>query len=195
MFLLLVRDYECACACYDCMSGGPLCQESHLRYTCGSAFPVPSAPPFAHTRIYLSSRRYHSPRSLCLVHTGKPTGRAVSHCITWFQTKVTLLEHLRGTCKPGKGTKVNAPAALASPSNCTSLLLCNPTRWCSVCALPLGATQADWPQPEPPLNKGCSVGASSSVSTGGALPRDPSGEHRREESAPKPKAYAMAARL
>ena len=37
---------------------------------------------------------------------------------------------------------------------------------------------------------GCSVGASSSAGTGGVLPRDPSGEHRRELSAPKPRAYA-----
>ena len=38
--------------------------------------------------------------------------------------------------------------------------------------------------------KGCSVGAFSSVGTGGALPRDPSGEHWWGVSAPKPKAYA-----
>jgi hypothetical protein len=24
----------------------------------------------------------------CLTHTGKPTGMAVSHCITWFQTQI-----------------------------------------------------------------------------------------------------------
>ena len=29
-------------------------------------------------------------QSLCLVHTGKPTGVAVSHCITWFQTQLIL---------------------------------------------------------------------------------------------------------
>ena len=34
------------------------------------------------------------------------------------------------------------------------------------------------------------MGASSSVCTGGALPHNPSGEHRQEVSAPKPKAYA-----
>ena len=27
-------------------------------------------------------------QSLCLTHTGKPTGVAVSHCITWFQTQL-----------------------------------------------------------------------------------------------------------
>ena len=29
-------------------------------------------------------------QSLCLMHTGKPTGVAVSHCITWFQTQLIL---------------------------------------------------------------------------------------------------------
>ena len=29
-----------------------------------------------------------SPQSLCLMHTGKPTGVAVFHCITWFQTQL-----------------------------------------------------------------------------------------------------------
>ena len=28
--------------------------------------------------------------SLCLMHAGKPTGVAVSHCITWFQTQLIL---------------------------------------------------------------------------------------------------------
>ena len=32
----------------------------------------------------------HVISSLCLTHTGKPTGVAVSHCITWFQTHVIL---------------------------------------------------------------------------------------------------------
>ena len=31
-----------------------------------------------------------SRQSLCLVHTGKPKGVAVSHCITWFQTQPIL---------------------------------------------------------------------------------------------------------
>ena len=26
--------------------------------------------------------------SRCLMHTGKPTGVAVSHCMTWFQTQL-----------------------------------------------------------------------------------------------------------
>ena len=30
---------------------------------------------------------FYSLQSLCLTHTGKPTGVAVSHCITWFQTQ------------------------------------------------------------------------------------------------------------
>ena len=29
-------------------------------------------------------------QSFCLMHTGKPTGMAVSHCITWFQTQRIL---------------------------------------------------------------------------------------------------------
>ena len=29
-------------------------------------------------------------QSLCLMHTGEPTGVAVSHCITWFQTQLIL---------------------------------------------------------------------------------------------------------
>ena len=33
---------------------------------------------------------FSSLQSLCLVHTGKPTGVAVSHCITWFQTQLIL---------------------------------------------------------------------------------------------------------
>ena len=28
--------------------------------------------------------------SSCLMHTGKATGVAVSHCITWFQTQLIL---------------------------------------------------------------------------------------------------------
>ena len=40
-----------------------------------------------------------------------------------------------------------------------------------------------------PLN-GCCIGASGSVGTGGTLPRDPSGEHRWEGNALKPKAHA-----
>ena len=31
-----------------------------------------------------------SAQSLCLTHTGKPTGVAVSHCITWFQMQLIL---------------------------------------------------------------------------------------------------------
>ena len=32
----------------------------------------------------------YSLQSLCLMHTGKPTGVAASHCITWFQTQLIL---------------------------------------------------------------------------------------------------------
>ena len=35
-------------------------------------------------------------QSLCLMHTGKPTGVAVSHCITWFQTQlITTVRRIR----------------------------------------------------------------------------------------------------
>ena len=33
---------------------------------------------------------FFSLQSLCLMHTGKPTGLAVSHCMTWFQTQLIL---------------------------------------------------------------------------------------------------------
>jgi hypothetical protein len=36
-----------------------------------------------------------SPQSLGLRHTGKPTGVAVSHCITWFQTQPILSLRVR----------------------------------------------------------------------------------------------------
>ena len=31
-------------------------------------------------------------QSLCLMHTGKPTGVAVSHCITWTQLILTTCQ-------------------------------------------------------------------------------------------------------
>ena len=37
---------------------------------------------------------FFSLRSLCLTHTGNPTGVALSHCITWFQSQL-----LRTTCQ------------------------------------------------------------------------------------------------
>ena len=37
---------------------------------------------------------FFSRQSLCLVHTGKPTGGEVPHCITWFQTQL-----IRTTCQ------------------------------------------------------------------------------------------------
>ena len=33
---------------------------------------------------------FFSPQSLCLTHTGKPTGVATSHCTTQFQTQLIL---------------------------------------------------------------------------------------------------------
>ena len=38
----------------------------------------------------LHSAVFFSLQSLCLRHTGKPMGVAVSHCITWFQTQLIL---------------------------------------------------------------------------------------------------------
>ena len=40
--------------------------------------------------ILLKSDVFFSLQSLCLMHTGKPMGVAVSHCITWFQTELIL---------------------------------------------------------------------------------------------------------
>ena len=37
-----------------------------------------------HTAVFFSLQ------SLCLTRTGKPTGVAVSHCITWFKTQLIL---------------------------------------------------------------------------------------------------------
>ena len=34
-------------------------------------------------------------QSLCLTHTGKPAGVAVSHCITWSQTQLILSLRVR----------------------------------------------------------------------------------------------------
>ena len=33
---------------------------------------------------------FFSPQSLCLLHTGKPTGVAISHCTTQFQPQLIL---------------------------------------------------------------------------------------------------------
>ena len=38
----------------------------------------------------LHSAVFFSLQSLCLTHTGKPMGVAVSHCITWFQTQLIV---------------------------------------------------------------------------------------------------------
>jgi hypothetical protein len=44
--------------------------------------PACGNPACVHTALLFSLQ------SLCLMHTGKPTGVAVSHCITWFQTQL-----------------------------------------------------------------------------------------------------------
>ena len=33
---------------------------------------------------------FFSPQLLCLLHTGKPTGMAISHCTTQFQRQLIL---------------------------------------------------------------------------------------------------------
>ena len=43
-----------------------------------------------HFSLSLHTAVFFSLQSLCLVHTGKRTGVAVSHCITWFQTQPIL---------------------------------------------------------------------------------------------------------
>ena len=40
------------------------------------------------TAFSLHPAVFFSLQSLCLMHTGKPTGVAVPHCITWFQTQL-----------------------------------------------------------------------------------------------------------
>ena len=46
--------------------------------------------PLIHLSRSLHTAVFFSLQSLCLVHTGKPTGVAVSHCRTWFQTQLIL---------------------------------------------------------------------------------------------------------
>ena len=46
--------------------------------------------PLIHLILQASHRCLFQPTVLCLVHTGKPTDVAVSHCITWFQTQLIL---------------------------------------------------------------------------------------------------------
>ena len=59
--------------------------------------------------VFLSAFNLHtavffSRQSLCLMHTGKPTGVAVSHCITWFQTQLIHTTcHIRHHSHCGSG--------------------------------------------------------------------------------------------
>ena len=43
----------------------------------------------------LHSTVFFSPQLLCLIHIGKPTGMAVSHCITRFQAQLILSLRVR----------------------------------------------------------------------------------------------------
>ena len=43
-----------------------------------------------HLSLHSSILVFFSLQSLCLTHTGKSTGVAISHCITWFQTQLIL---------------------------------------------------------------------------------------------------------
>ena len=59
--------------------------------------------PMIHLGLLSSYRCFFSfcLQSLCLMHTGKPTGVVVSHCITWFQTQLILTTcqiRYRGQC-------------------------------------------------------------------------------------------------
>ena len=63
----------------------------------GGSLKSPQQPPLAQFRggreagpIMSITAVFFSLQSLCLVHTGKPTGVAVSHCRTWFQTQLIL---------------------------------------------------------------------------------------------------------
>ena len=55
---------------------------------------LPPPPPSSY--LMLSQLCFYAPlsfvglQSLCLMHTGKPTGVAIPHCITWFQTQLIL---------------------------------------------------------------------------------------------------------
>ena len=57
-----------------------------------------------HTTVFFSLQ------SLCLTHTRKPTGVAVSHCITWFQTQLILT-----TCQIRYHSHCGIIVALDSP--------------------------------------------------------------------------------
>ena len=48
----------------------------------------------SHKCYSLHAAVFSSPQPLCLVHTGRPTGVAVSHCIARFQTQL-----IRTTCQ------------------------------------------------------------------------------------------------
>ena len=61
----------------------------------------------AHSAVLCTPPSFVSLRSLCLMHTGKPTGVAVPQCIIWFQTQLILMtcqicyhSHLRDHCPP-----------------------------------------------------------------------------------------------
>ena len=53
-----------------------------------------TAPPVfflsAHWTVFFHSAVFLSLQSMCLMHTGKPEGVAVSQCIKWFRTQLIL---------------------------------------------------------------------------------------------------------
>ena len=82
-FLVLCTGVPCAHVC---------CGDSReLEVSCQRVLGVrtlqqqtPPPPNFLHSAVFFSLQ------SLCPTHTGKPTGVAVSHCITRFQTQLIL---------------------------------------------------------------------------------------------------------
>ena len=66
---------------------GQSCREVVYLSECDGGVPRDWA---SHMPTLTHSAVFFSLQSLCLTHTGKPTGVAVSHCITCFQTQLIL---------------------------------------------------------------------------------------------------------
>jgi hypothetical protein len=74
-----------------CAAGSPCCL-----YTCACSLPPPVFVLHAHSIVLSPPPFFCQPtQSLCLTHTGTPTGVAVSHRITWFQTQPILSLRVR----------------------------------------------------------------------------------------------------
>ena len=69
-----------------------LCMAHRCFYTI-CMFTAPPPPVFvlhAHSTVFYNWLSFFQPRVFGLMHTGKPKGVAVSHCITSFQTQLSL---------------------------------------------------------------------------------------------------------